>query len=249
VSTQIAAAALMEGKETATPSSTFPQYRSGAGQSLAGYAWRAQSHYSVGGPPFRLPVDVIICTAAWRAVYYRRRGAKLWECTMPYRKFFLAAAVLAASVIPAAAQGPGLFGFYDPATGAFTPVQPPVAAPAAGVQPASTVSRGGIFKFKITLKIVSILPSGTKPYCSASVNHSAGNLYYSESVSTNVTPSGNTAICNLRIPYLWPSANNASGVSVSIYTSAGNRSGNQNLPSIPLPPDATTTNLQATVRL
>ena len=60
---------------------------------------------------------------------------------MTYRQFFLAAAVLAASAIPAAAQGPGLFGFYDPATGAFTPVQPPVTVPAAGVQAASTVSR------------------------------------------------------------------------------------------------------------
>ena len=51
---------------------------------------------------------------------------------MTYRQVFLAAAVLAASAIPAAAQGPGLFGFYDPATGAFTPVQPPVTLPAAG---------------------------------------------------------------------------------------------------------------------
>ena len=82
---------------------------------------------------------------------------------MTYRQFFLAAAVLAASAIPAAAQGPGLFGFYDPATGAFTPVQPPVTVPAAGVQAASTVSRSGTFVFKITLRIVSSLPSGTKP--------------------------------------------------------------------------------------
>jgi len=168
---------------------------------------------------------------------------------MTYRQFFLAAAVLAASAIPAAAQGPGLFGFYDPATGAFTPVQPPVTVPAAGVEAASTVSRFGTFVFKITLRIVSSLPSGTKPYCSASVSHSGVNGYYSESVSTNVTPNGNTAICNLRIPYLWPGANNANGVSVSVYVSAGNRSSSQSLPSIPLPLNATPTDLEATVRL
>ena len=168
---------------------------------------------------------------------------------MTYRKFFLAAAVLTASVIPAAAQGPGLFGFYDPATGAFTPVQPPVAAPASGVQTASTVSRAGNFIFKITVNIASTLPSGTQPYCSASVNHSAGSAYYNESASKNVTPSGTTAICNLRIPYLWPSANDVNAVSPSVYVSTNNRSISQSLPPIKLPPNGTTTNLLVTVRL
>jgi hypothetical protein len=112
----------------------------------------------------------------------------------------------------------------------------------------STVSRYGTFIFKITVNIASNLPLGTKPYCSASVKHSTGSVYYSENASTNVTPSGNTAICNLRIPYLWPSANDVNGVSPSVYVSTNNRYLSQNLPPIKLPPNGTTRIFQATVR-
>ena len=168
---------------------------------------------------------------------------------MTYRKFFLAAAFVAASAIPAAAQGPGLFGFYDPATGAFTPVPPPVAVPAAGV--AARLHRLARRHVHIQdhVRIVSNLDPAEKPNCSASVSHSTGNLYYSECASKTANRNGNTATCTMRIPYLWAAANNANGVSFSLYVSASNRSLNQNLPPIALPPNATTTNLEATVRL
>ena len=110
-------------------------------------------------------------------------------------------------VIPAAAQGPGLFGFYDPATGAFPPVQPPVTAPASGVQTASTVSRAGIFIFKITVNIASTYPwARSLTVQRASITAREVSIT-ARAPQQTVTPSGNTAICNLRIPYLWPSAN------------------------------------------
>jgi hypothetical protein len=173
---------------------------------------------------------------------------------MWYRQFFVVVACLAASVIPATAQtlvGPGLFGFYDPATGAFRPVMPPSVAPAAGVQPLATVSRGGNFVFKITIKIVSpvsAIPAATKPYCSAGVSHS-GTAYLSESVSKTSNRVGDTATCVMSIPFLWPNANNANGVSASIYVSGGSRSLSHSLEQIPLPPNAATTTFEVTVRL
>ena len=173
---------------------------------------------------------------------------------MRYRHFFIAAACLAATVFPATAQtlaGPGFFGFYNPATGAFQPITPPSAAPATGTQSLATVTRVGTFIFKITIKIVSpvsVIPADTKPYCTAYAYHS-GTVYFSENVSSTAHRTGNTATCVLRIPYLWTDATPGVGVSPQIYVSGGNRGLNRNLPVIPLPANNTTTIFNVGVRL
>jgi hypothetical protein len=162
------------------------------------------------------------------------------ESTMWYRQFFIAVACLAAAVIPATAQtltGPGFFGFYDPATGAFQPVTPHSVAPAAGAQSIVAVTRGGTFVFKITIKIisaVSVIPASTKPSCTAYAYHS-GNLYFSENASKTASRTGDTATCILRIPYLWVDADPSEGVSPQISVYTGSRSLSHNLASIALP--------------
>jgi hypothetical protein len=174
---------------------------------------------------------------------------------MSYRCALTGLALLtAAAAGPAAAQtlsGPGVFGFYDAASGVFTPTPAPMAAPASGVEGRAVVARTGKFVFNVTITIVSSLGT-TTPSCSANVNHS-GAVFFSESASGTVAVNGNTATCKVEIPYRWGRASTSSPVSASINVSAFgsgvSRNHSQGLPSIDLPANNATTTRNIAVRL
>ena len=93
-----------------------------------------------------------------------------------------------------------VFGYQDPATGAFHPL--PLAVPDATVPPvAGTIT----LTLHITLK--TAVPTGGKVACSsdllASYSSVTGATTYEESGSAYATVSGATATCIVKIPYSW----------------------------------------------
>jgi hypothetical protein len=154
--------------------------------------------------------------------------------------FVMAASAFAIAQAP---SGSGVFGFYDPASGAFRPatVQPQAAATGPAVDsPQALVSRSGKVHFKINIKVLSGSPSTTVPSCFLSFSHSGVGINYNESVSFAGTRTNNAAQCNITIPYKWVSANNANPITASMSLSVGGRGHSETILPVPLPGNGNT---------
>ena len=141
-----------------------------------------------------------------------------------------------------APSGPGIFGVYDPVTRVFQPTTVQTAPPDSKASEGTRVlvARTGSIRFRLVIRVRSGSPAATLPTCYMSFNHTGIVRSYSEQQSLTGTRTGNNALCDITIPYSWPEANNANGVSLSITVYVGNRYHNENLPPIPLPPDGAT---------
>lgn len=147
------------------------------------------------------------------------------------------------SVGAQAPAGPGILGFFDPASGSFQAAQVPPAPPQASGPdgPSALVTRQGAIRFKVIIKVLSGSPAATLPSCSLSFSHNGVGTSYNESQGVVGTRTGNDALCDLKIFYNWSQANNANPVNLSIFLSVGNRSHSESLPAIPLPVNGATT--------
>lgn len=122
---------------------------------------------------------------------------------MNFRTAFAAGIFAATSVLANSAGAQGL-----PAPGPVI-----VAAPAAARQgPTATstpVVQSGILQLKVTITIVSAIPTTTPILCQFSPSVSGQNSttsemdWYQETGSVLATRTGNTATCTVRIPYTW----------------------------------------------
>jgi hypothetical protein len=129
---------------------------------------------------------------------------------MNIRKTFLSLAVLGLALTPLAfgqlaspaRPSHSTFGYYDPATGAFTPMQAEVRdADASAVAPTT-----GTLTFKFTLTVKSPVPKNSVIACKgvALVGETSG--YSTEEDATGIATfvSGNTYTCTATINYSWP---------------------------------------------
>jgi hypothetical protein len=93
-------------------------------------------------------------------------------------------------------------GYYDPTTGAFTPLKPAVADPEA-TSTTSTVT--GEFVFTITITVKSTFPKNGIVGCSAHLvtEDVTTGLSYGETGSVLATGSGTSWTCKITIPYSW----------------------------------------------
>lgn len=149
-----------------------------------------------------------------------------------------------------AAQAPGIFGTYNPATGQFLPA-PLQAAPQSSASPAaySPVSRTGTFHVNVTIQIFNGTPSTTMPSCYLSVSHQASGHYYSQSTNITGTRASNTGHCNMTVYYFWPAADTASPVTFSVSAYVGSSSAGVPIDPISLPANGAVTTITATTRL
>lgn len=160
-----------------------------------------------------------------------------------------AAAFLAFVAAPAAAQsaGPGLFGYYDPATGQFQPVNPPVASSASADKAGTT--RTGTFILKLDIKIKSPLtPADSVPSCNVYLYHTGVVSIY-DSASKTANRTGDTAKCTMKIVYRWQGANGVNPVSGYFTVSAGGRYLQHYFQPFKLPANGAETTLALTVWL
>jgi hypothetical protein len=160
--------------------------------------------------------------------------------------------IVAAASIPAVAQaptGPGLFGFYNPATGAFQPV-PMGIAPAArsdAIEPAAIVARRGRIVFEISIAIRTNIGTA-EPGCQAGIQHNA-NFFYSESGGATSNRVGNTATCRVVINYRWAQASTTSPVLANISVFGGGRFMSQGVREFNVPPDGADITINVNVTL
>jgi len=92
-------------------------------------------------------------------------------------------------------------GYYDRATGAFTPLH----APAEDVLPEATTPTTGEFEFDITITVKDTIPKNTVFGCDArvTVTDVTSTLNYSEEGSAVATGTGTTRTCTIKIFYSW----------------------------------------------
>jgi hypothetical protein len=93
-------------------------------------------------------------------------------------------------------------GYYDRATGAFTPLQPAAEDAEAA---ATTTNVTGEFVFNLTISLKSTLPKNAVIGCDAMVlvDDAITGLSYDEQGSAVATGSGSTWTCTIKIPYSW----------------------------------------------
>jgi hypothetical protein len=146
-------------------------------------------------------------------------------------------AMSAATFVSAQApSGPGVFGFFDAASGSFRPVTlQQMPSSTTSVEPRAQVSRAGKIRFRLNITVLSGSPATELPFCQGSFSHQGVLHSYSESQNVQGTRVGNNADCIIPVSYSWPAANNANSVSLSFFVSLPGRSHSESLPSIPLP--------------
>ena len=128
---------------------------------------------------------------------------------MNLRKLVVVAAVCALSSPMAWAQdgnqegGPGVLGYFDPATGAFRPV---AQGEDFDLMTAAAVS-GGNFLVTFNITVKSAIAATTPIHCSVSatvVDASPGGVnVITESATVSATRTGATARCTVNLPYSW----------------------------------------------
>lgn len=164
-----------------------------------------------------------------------------------YKRLALAAVTTIAVTGTAAAQQPGIFGFYNPGTGQFQPAPVQTLAPATrtNASPETAVSRSGIFKVVITIAVKNGTAPAVLPTCYINVSHSTPGRYYSQNQNVQGTRVGDNAKCVAVINYKWTAANTASPVSISATAYVGNWSAQVPMDPIPLPANGATTVVSA----
>jgi len=128
-------------------------------------------------------------------------------------------------------------------------------APATVITTAAPVVRGG--KFVVTGHITRKSNFALPVTCFITVVHSNyPNLYISERSSKKAVFVGNDGTCVVSIPYRWPNADDSIPVNIAIdvessYDQKSNnvRETDRDLPSIPLPAQNATTNINFDVTL
>jgi hypothetical protein len=135
---------------------------------------------------------------------------------------FMIAAIGAASIVPArslaaAAPTPGVLGYFNAATGAFTPAM-------ARRLPTTSLTRTGTIKVVVTLSIESAIPADYPVSCSANVSAYDASFTNSAYAYADAVRSGATAACTLTIPYNWTLSATTDTVTVSFAASAGSSS-------------------------
>jgi hypothetical protein len=169
-------------------------------------------------------------------------------------------AIVGASLITASAatfvsaqapSGPGVFGFFDAASGTFRPVTLQQMPSSTGAEPRATVSRTGRIRFRIKIAVKNGSDPSFLPSCQGSFSHQGVLHSYSEAQSVQGTRVGNDAECVILINYRWPQANDANPVNVSIFASISSpsRSHSQSLAPIPLPPNNDLTGITVNINL
>lgn len=151
----------------------------------------------------------------------------------------------------AAAQQPGIFGIYNPATGQFQPAPVQMAAPtkSEAPTPSAPVARTGILHVNLTIAIKNGTPSTSMPSCYLSVYHQPSGHSYSQSASKTGTRISNTGHCNFVIYYSWPKADTAYPVTFYLSVNVGSWGGAVPIDAIPLPADGATTTVTAVTTL
>jgi len=96
-----------------------------------------------------------------------------------------------------------VFGYQDPETGAFKPLNQ-------AMPEASTQATTGTVELILSISLKTALPKGGAIVCSADVTAASENTStfavssWSEQASTVATVSGSTATCTVNVPYSWP---------------------------------------------
>jgi hypothetical protein len=156
------------------------------------------------------------------------------SCSILGAAVFLVAA--STSVGAQAPAGPGIFGVYNPVTGAFQPVTiQALPSTSDDAQPRATVPRSGRIRVRVFVTVKSGSPETTVPNCSMSLGHSGVERSYNEGLFLTGTRSGNNGECDALFHYSWPQASTTNPVNIGVSVSLGNRNHNQSSPPIPLP--------------
>jgi hypothetical protein len=158
-----------------------------------------------------------------------------------------AAALLAVGVLAQAggADASGIFGYLDPATGAFRIATPQRAVASAAV---TAVSKGTI-AVSFTIGIASAIPANSPITCAVTANvYLAANPYapITDSASAVATRNGAVATCRVTIPYLWSGYGSSDVASLWYEISAAGRDTQQPLANIKVPATGTTTSFSVT---
>jgi hypothetical protein len=150
----------------------------------------------------------------------------------------------------------GIPGYFDPTSGAFTPISQPLVAAglsAAAAAAAATPSTGK-FVVNFTIAIKSSIPTTYPISCSVNTSThefdaSYNALLFLESASVvAIRSSATLATCSVTIPYSWTLLSPATDkvtldYSISAFTSTGiqTRSSTSNIGIIPVPANTVTT--------
>jgi hypothetical protein len=160
-----------------------------------------------------------------------------------------------------------IFGYYNPATGAFEPLRPA----AEDVEPAAVTATTGTLVFKPTITVKSTIPKNGVIGCSgeASVGDSSGRTYAEHGSGVETLVSGTTYTCTVTLPYSWLLSSPASDKITLDYTANLNygfqlaasnaadtaveplsaRESDQGIPSISVPASGATTTEDVSVTL